>query len=112
VSAVGAKEQWALANKNYQKGVRFERERLKHYAAMGRCALRTAGSHGAFDIVVVDDAHGICSLIQCKVTSDHRTAERLLAAFRDNPPLKRMKGIHQTMEVKVTGSMEVHSVTV
>lgn len=101
-----------MGNANYQKGVRFERERLKHYAAMGRCALRTAGSHGAFDIVVVDDSFGVVTLIQCKVTSDDSTAKRLLAAFRRDPPLKQMMNIHQTMEVKVTGSTEVQSVTI
>lgn len=99
-------------NRNYNKGVRFERKRLNHYKALGKCALRTAGSHGAFDIVVVDDARGVVTLIQCKVVSDDGAAKRLLAAFRRNPPLQQMTNIHQTLEVKVTGSTEVHSTTV
>lgn len=101
-----------MPNKNYQTGVRFERERLKHYQALGQLVLRTAGSHGAYDLVVVDDRHAVVSLIQCKVVGELATARRLLDSFRSRPPLTPMKNIHQTMEVKVKGSLEVHSVTI
>ena len=101
-----------MSNKNYQKGVRFERERKAYYENLGRCVIRASGSHGKFDLVCIDDGRGVVTLIQCKVTNEMGTARRLLDSFRDNPPCRPMKNIHQTMEVKVTGSTEVHSCTV
>ena len=112
VPNVPGKEADTIPNRSYQRGVRFERERLKHYKELGHEALRTAGSHGKFDIISIDDKHGIVNLIQCKVTNDLSTANRLLKRFREAPPLQLMSNIHQTMEVKITGSTEVHSVTV
>lgn len=100
-------------NSNYRKGVRFEYERLKHYKAQGLDAVRTAGSHGKWDIITIDATNNTVNLIQCKVTDDPKTAERLLRAFSAAPPLgKQLFNIHQTMEVKVTGSTEVRSVSI
>ena len=99
-------------NSNYQKGVRFERERLKAYEKLGYLCMRTAGSHGAFDLVAVSEKWNLVILIQCKTTNDLATANRLLKQFREHPPMKPLDHIHQCMEVKVTGSTEVHSVTV
>lgn len=99
-------------NANYLKGVRFERERKQYYENLGYCVIRASGSHGKFDLVVIDDARGIVTLIQCKVTSDVGVARRLLDSFRSNPPLTLMKNIHQTLEIKVKGSKEIRSVTI
>ena len=99
-------------NKNYQKGVRFEREIMAlwrdTYKAeyVGRCA----GSHSPFDVIVIHKGHP--TFIQCKVTVEKAVAERLLRNFRDNPPLPPSKNFHQTLSVKVHGSTEVHSVTI
>ncbi len=100
-------------NKNYQKGVRFERERLAYYRdTLRHDVVRAAGSHGNWDIVSVDPKWGVVNLIQCKVVGKEADARRLLDNFRENPPLTPMTNIHQMMEVKVTGSKEVHSVTI
>lgn len=74
--------------------------------------VRTAGSHGNWDIIAIDDKRGVVTLIQCKVTKNLATAQRLLKRFRESPPLQPMTSIHQTIEIKVTGSTEVHSATV
>lgn len=101
-----------MPNANYQKGRRFEYERLKHYReVMGHDVIRASGSHGNWDLVAIDAKHAIVTLIQCKVCSEMATAKRLLNQFREHPPLTPMKNIHQRMEVKVTGSTEVHGVT-
>lgn len=86
--------------------MKFYREEMKHEV------LRTAGSHGAWDLVTIDVPHGIVTLIQCKVTNSEATAKRLLKAFTENPPLTPMPHIHQRLEVKVSGSTEVHGFTV
>lgn len=72
--------------------------------------LRTAGSHGFADLVVVLKGH--VTFVQCKVTSDPGVAERLLKGFKANPPLTPSGHFHQTLEVKIIGSKEVLSVTI
>lgn len=91
-----------MGNKNYEKGRRFEYERAAHYRAKGCEVMRTAGSHGLFDLVVIT-ARGQVELVQCKVTQDEATADRLIEAFRASPPLghKYHADYHQVLEVKV-----------
>ncbi len=102
-----------MPNKNYQKGVRFERERIAYYRdIMGHDTTRASGSHGNWDIITVNARAGIVNLIQCKVCGSEATARRYLARFREHPPLTPMAYVHQTMECKVHGSKEVLSVTV
>lgn len=102
-----------MPNKNYIRGVRFERERLKHYKeTLGYDAVRTAGSHGKWDVVATDWTGGCVYHIQCKVVSDQRDGDRMLKRFSENPPFAPHANLRQRLEVKVTGSTEVHSVTV
>lgn len=92
-----------MGNKNYEKGRRFEYERAKHYREVRKCeVMRTAGSHGAFDLIVVTP-RGQVEFIQCKVVADNATAERLIEAFKANPPFghKYHADYHQVLEVKV-----------
>lgn len=42
-----------MPNRNYQRGVRFERQLVNELKALGCVASRTAGSHGKFDVVAV-----------------------------------------------------------
>ena len=113
VPSVKGKAGIGIPNANYQRGVRFERERLKHYReVMKHDVLRTAGSHGTWDLVSIDGARGIVTLIQCKVVSSASTARRLLSNFKAAPPYPPAANVHQVLEVKVTGSTEVHSATV
>lgn len=103
----------AMPNANYQKGVRFERERLAYYRDVLKLeCVRTAGSHGKWDLVAVDPKRSIVHLVQCKVVQHRTAAERLLENHRNSPPVTPMTNIHQTLEVKVSGSTEVHSVTI
>ena len=102
-----------MPNPNYLAGRRFEYERMKHYReVMKHDVVRTAGSHGAWDLVVIDPTRGIVILIQCKVCSTHRAANLLLDRFRHSSPYQPMARIHQCLEVKVKGSTEVLSCTV
>lgn len=100
-------------NKNYLAGRRFEYDRMKHYKEVLKLdAVRTAGSHGKWDIIATDWPRGIVTHIQCKVVSDLQSATRYLQRFRDSPPYSPQRHCHQRLEVKVKGSTEVHSVTV
>ena len=102
-----------MPNANYLAGRRFEYERMKHYReVMKHDVVRTAGSHGAWDLVAIDPPRGIVTLIQCKVCATPRAATLLLDRFRDSPPYQPMARVHQCLEVKVKGSTEVHAATV
>lgn len=85
-------------NANYDRGVRFERARKKKWEANDYLVLRTAGSHGAFDLVAV--GYGYVYLIQCKVISGgEKAAENLIKAFKLHPPLPPGDGYVQIIEV-------------
>ena len=60
-----------MPNKNYQRGVRLEREVMNIFKAKGYIAQRTAGSHSPFDVVLVKENKDkkICfvAFVQCKV---------------------------------------------
>ena len=56
----------------YEKGVRLEREVVKIFKDNGFGALRTAGSHSPFDVIIwktTNNNEKICfvAFIQCKV---------------------------------------------
>jgi len=53
------------SNKNYMVGYRAEREAMRILAKDGMQVLRTAGSHGIFDVVGFDK--NVCRFIQIKV---------------------------------------------
>lgn len=55
-------------NKNYQRGVRFERMIIESLVENGYSALRTAGSHGFADVIAI--SKNLVRLIQGKVTKD------------------------------------------
>ena len=42
-----------MPNKNYERGVRFEREVQDIFRKHGYEAIRTAGSHSTFDVILV-----------------------------------------------------------
>lgn len=63
----------------YEKGVRLEREVINIFKKHGYEALRSAGSHGLFDVTLIKTTEGggkkykkVCfvAFVQCKVTSD------------------------------------------
>lgn len=74
-----------MTNKNYAAGRRFEYEVKKKFESRGYTVMRTAGSHGPFDLVAYRD-DGII-LIQCKLVSSETIGENLKKKFKENPPI-------------------------
>lgn len=62
--------------------------------------LRTAGSHGPFDLIAIKPGESVV-LIQCKKTESERQAFMLIKGFKYNPPLApdSEKRYIQVMEV-------------
>ncbi len=59
-------------NRNYERGVRLEREVQDIFRKAGYIAIRTAGSHSPWDVILVKetrDMKKICfvALVQCKI---------------------------------------------
>jgi len=53
----------------YQKGADFERRVVKYLEEIGYYAMRSAGSHGMFDVIAIPKRHsapGVTLLIQAK----------------------------------------------
>ncbi len=90
-------------NKQYAKGVRWEREVKKDYESNGFMVVRASGSHSPFDLVAVKYGAPV-HLVQCKVTKDTTLAARITLAFAKKPPMKPNLPIYtQIMKVKILG---------
>lgn len=57
----------------YQRGVRFEYKVKQAYEARGCYVVRSAGSHGLFDLIAIDE-HGVEG-VQCKYGADITDSE-------------------------------------
>lgn len=61
-----------MPNKNYQRGVRLEREVMQIFKKHGYSVARTAGSHSPFDVVLFKETEQlkrecrVLVLVQCK----------------------------------------------
>lgn len=60
-----------MVNKNYERGVRLEREVVNLFKNAGYKAVRTAGSHSPFDVIIWKESKElkkICfvAFVQCK----------------------------------------------
>ena len=77
-----------MSNPNYNRGVRFERKVKAEYEALGYTVLRTAGSHGKFDLIALHSMHSP-KAIQCKVlkTGTQKRGDSLVLKFLAKPPL-------------------------
>ena len=53
-------------NKNYQKGIRFERDLVNAAKKDGKIAFRSAGSHSPIDVVIIDIKTKKIEFIQAK----------------------------------------------
>ena len=91
-----------MPNKNYISGRAFEYKVMKELRDMGFLVMRTAGSHGPFDIVAITDA-GYVSLIQCKRVNDYNKVNALVNEFHKNLPLPRSEHYIQCLAVSVKG---------
>lgn len=89
-----------MPNPNYTRGVRFEYARKRVWEGRGYLVLRTAGSHGAWDLVAIRHDAPV-ELIQCKVLKAGTTkqAEALVRAFKIKHPHVDSRYFHQTIEV-------------
>lgn len=99
-------------NNNYVAGRRFEYKRRSHYHRLGyEEVIRTAGSHGAFDLICINsDRPVLC--VQCKRVEDRAAAKRLMEKFKTSPPFPPSEFITQVMDVYVKKDREVLSVEV
>lgn len=87
---------------NYKSGRRFEYEVMDTYRKLDHQVMRTAGSHGLFDVITISPSGDIL-LIQCKRTKDPIEGLRLCKNFKENPPLgfRTRARYHQMIAVKV-----------
>ena len=75
-------------NKNYQKGVRYERRSMEILEAAGYMTLRMAGSHGQFDVIGISRLDIV--LVQVKSgTANLTPAETEAMALFPVPPNTR-----------------------
>lgn len=99
----------SMSNPNYIAGRAFEYATIKEWEEQGYVAVRTAGSHGPFDVIAFRPDRKP-EMVQCKRTSDRATAHRLLQTFRETTiPSKHY---HQVMTVKIKGTKSPLSYTV
>lgn len=97
-----------MPNSNYLRGRRWEYAVKKDLESLGYAVMRTAGSHGPFDLIALKaEQPPLC--VQCKVVDNHTDARRLLEIWRT--PLPRNTNFHQWLRIKVTGSRESYSST-
>jgi Holliday junction resolvase len=68
-----------MVNNNYVKGARFERELAKKLELKGFTVFRTAGSHGACDLIAVKE--GLISFVQCKASNKRVPASMVRDSF-------------------------------
>jgi Holliday junction resolvase len=89
-----------MPNANYESGRRFEYKIAKELRAEGHVVMRTAGSHGPFDLICITP-EGDVGLIQCKRVKTDAEAKRLTTKFRENPPLPSSGNYEQEIVVYV-----------
>jgi hypothetical protein len=72
-----------MTNKNYRAGRRLEYESMKRWEEKGYLTVRTAGSHGEYDVVAyrLDRKP---EFIQCKRVSDEAAGKRLIRSFKED----------------------------
>lgn len=73
-----------MSNPNYVAGRRFEYEVMDNMRKEGYKVLRTAGSHGAYDVICYKANSTI--FIQCKRVDTKAAMERMLKAWMESPP--------------------------
>lgn len=64
-----------MPNRNYQRGVRWEREIIKDAQSKGFKTIRASGSHGEFDVVCYKDKE--IMFIQAKVKKSTKNKETI-----------------------------------
>ena len=73
-------------NRNYERGVRFERQLMADFKKEGYNVIRASGSHGLFDIVAFHFDNRHIRFIQCKVKKDKKKYGNVInTEFRLHP---------------------------
>ena len=52
--------------RRFSNGLQFERRLAKKYRDKGAIVIRSAGSQGAFDLIIIDPVEKVIELVQCK----------------------------------------------
>ena len=97
-----------MTNKNYVSGRAFEYRRKEAWEAKGYQVIRSAGSHGPFDLIAFHWERPV-ELIQCKRVKTLKAAERLIKAFVEDPPQLPSRFFHQSIEIYVSNDHKVVS---
>jgi len=103
-----------MPNLNYRAGARLEYGRRKHWMKRGFTVVRSAGSHGIWDLCGIraeDPSHPVM-LIQCKKVDKESQAKTIIRKFKENPPLLPSPHYQMIIEVHVKGVKDVLSATV
>jgi hypothetical protein len=100
-------------NLNYRAGRRVEYGRRKHWIKRGFEVVRSAGSHGIWDLcgVRLEDPNHPVQFIQCKRVDTVTQARALVRKFQQKPPMKPSPHYNMVLEVQVKGSSEIISIT-
>lgn len=91
-------------NANYVAGRSFEYARKAAWESEGYEVVRTAGSHGAYDLIAYKKDE--VNFIQCKRAAKEGEVEALANDFLKTSPIF-LTGVHQILEVRVKGKKEV-----
>ena len=93
-----------MPNPNYLAGRAVEYEVIRLAKLDGWDAVRTAGSHGPFDVISFrPDRKPIFT--QCKRVGNQTTANRLIKKFRENTQSSLY--YHQAITIKIKGSTDL-----
>ena len=96
-----------MPNPRYLAGRAFEYKRKKYYESLGTTVLRTAGSQGPFDLIVIFPGSHV-RLVQCKRCKTEAQATRINNKFIENPPIK-YGPYTQVIDIYVTDTKNVSS---
>lgn len=102
-----------MPNLNYRAGRRIEYGRRKHWIKRGFEVVRSAGSHGIWDLCGVrleDPTHPV-QFIQVKRVETATQAKALVRKFEKSPPMLPSPHYNMVLEVQIKGSKEVISIS-
>jgi Holliday junction resolvase hjc len=83
----------------YRRGRHFEYVRMKYWRGKGYTVIRSAGSHGPFDLIAFRN-HEV-HFIQCKVLQSESTAQHLMGLWIASPPLEESEHYTQHIEIAI-----------
>ena len=85
--------------------------RRKHYQKRGWSVVRSAGSHGIWDLcgVRLEDPEHPVMFVQCKRVNTIQAAKAMLTKFEKDPPMPKSSHWIMRLEVQVKGSRDILS---